>query len=120
MANKPQTLSQGQKEEVVKVIRNQVLTWTLTALAILTAITGVGLWQIKGHVETKMEAMVASQFEDPKIHQIVEEAAAKRANQLMREQIQPEVDRFKTEITNRLSELDILVSKTKGLEKQSQ
>jgi seryl-tRNA synthetase len=92
----------------------------VTALAILTAITGVGLWQIKEHVEKKMEVMVAGQFEEPKIHQIVEEAAATRANQMMREQIQPEVDRFKTEISNRLSELDKLVSKTKDLEKQSQ
>ncbi len=120
MANKPQTLSQGQKDEVIRVIRNQVLTWTLIFLAILTGITGVGLWQIKEHVENKMEALVASQFEEPKIHQVVEEAAATRANQILREQIQPDVDRFKTEITNRLSELDMLLAKTKDLEKQSQ
>ena len=63
---------------------------------------------------------MASQFEEPKIHQIVEEAATTRASKIMQEQIQPEVDRFKTEITQKLSELDQLVSQTKELGKQSQ
>jgi len=120
MSNKPQTLSQGQKAEVLKIIRSQVLTWMLTSLAILTGIAGVGLWQIKEHVERKMESLVASQFEEPKIHQVVEEAAATRASKMMQEQIQPDVDHFKAEISQRLSELDQLVSKTKALEKQTQ
>jgi hypothetical protein len=67
MANKPQTLSQGQRAEVVKIIRNQVLAWTLVAFAIVTGITGVGLWQIYSHVQKNMENLVARQFEEPRI-----------------------------------------------------
>jgi hypothetical protein len=39
MANKPQTLSQGQKEEVSKIIRNQVLAGALIIFALLGGIT---------------------------------------------------------------------------------
>jgi len=51
MSNKPQTLSQEQKEEVSKIIRNQVLAGALIIFALLSGITGIGLWQIKEHVE---------------------------------------------------------------------
>ncbi|MGD0350951.1 MAG: hypothetical protein ABSB84_11670 [Verrucomicrobiota bacterium] len=120
MANKPQSLSQGQQTEVTKILRKQVLTWTLTCLALLAGIMGVSLWQIKARVERNMESLVAAQFEEPRIRQIVQDAAATQATNVMLHQIQPEVDRFKAEITNRLAELEILVAKTKVLEQQSQ
>jgi hypothetical protein len=120
MANKPQTLSQGQRTEVVKIIRNQVLAWTLVAFAILTGITGVGLWQIYSRVQTKMENLVVRQFEEPRIKQVVQEVAATQATNIMLLQIQPEVARFKGEIAERLLELQRLVAKSKSLEEQSQ
>jgi hypothetical protein len=120
MANKPQTLSQGQRAEVVKIIRNQVLAWTLVAFAIVTGITGVGLWQIYSHVQKNMENLVARQFEEPRIKQIVQDVAATQATNIMLLQIQPEVARFKSEIAARLVELQALVAKTKSLEEQSQ
>ncbi len=120
MANKPQTLSQGQQAEVTKILRKQVLTWTLTGLALVGGIMGLSLWQIKVRVETKMESLVAAQFQEPRIQQIVQDAAANQATNMMIRQIQPEVDRFKTEIAQKLVELESLVSRTKALEQQSQ
>ena len=96
-----------------------MLTWILTGLAILTGITGVGLWQIKIRVEKRMETLVARQFEEPRIREIVQDVAAKKGTNILTAQIQPEVNRFKAEITQRLSELDGLVAKTKTLEEQS-
>lgn len=120
MGNKPQTLSQGQREEVTRILRSQVLTWTLTGLAILAGITGLSLWGIKVRVERKMESLVAKQFEEPRIQQTLQEVAATRARSLMQEKVQPEVERFKTEIAEKLKEIDLLVSRTRGLEQQSQ
>jgi len=120
MANKPQSLSQGQQTEVTKILRKQVLTWTLTGLALLGGIMGVSLWQIKARVESKMESLVAAQFQEPRIREIVQDAAAAQATNVMLHQIQPEVDIFKGEITQKLVELEALVTKTKALEQQSQ
>ncbi len=119
MAGKPQTLSQGQKEEVVSILRKQVVVWILIGLAILTGITGVGLWQIKKRVEAKMETLVAKQFEEPRIQKVVQRVAAERASTLLTEQVNPEVAKFKTEIANQLKDLHALVSRTQALEAQS-
>ena len=120
MAGKLQSLSQGQQAEVKKILRKQVLTWTLTGLALLGGIMGLSLWKIKARVEQKMESLVAAQFGEPRIRQIVQDAAATQATNVMLHQIQPEVDRFKAEIAQKLAELEILVAKTKALEQQSQ
>ena len=52
MAGKPQTLSQGQKDEVLSILRKQIIKWMLIGLAVLTSVTGLGLWQIKKRVES--------------------------------------------------------------------
>lgn len=119
MAGKPQTLSQGQKDEVVSILRKQVVTGIVIGLAVLTGVTGVGLWQIKSRVEAKMEKLVAKQFEEPRIQAIVREVAADRASTLMTEQITPEVARFKDEVAAQLKELHTIVAKTRELEEES-
>ena len=119
MVGKPQTLSQGQKNEVVSILRKQVVTWILIGLAILTGITGVGLWQIKKRVEAKMDKLVAKQFEEPQIQELVRQVAAERASALLTEQVNPEVAKFKTEIANQLKKLHTLVARTQQLEAQS-
>ena len=120
MSGKPQSLSEGQRSEVARIVRNQVLTWVLIGLAILTGITGVGLWQIYAHVKAKMETLVVKQFEEPTVRKTLQEVATAKASDLMVRQIQPEVDRFKTEIAKRLEDLQLLVSRTKTLEQQGQ
>jgi len=119
MVGKPQTLSKGQQDEVKSIVRKMVITWVLIGLAILTGVTGVGLWQIKARVEKKMETLVARQFEEPRIQTIVQEVASQRASALMTEQISPEVARFKTEVSAQLQELNSLVQKTRDLESES-
>lgn len=119
MAGKPQTLSQGQKEEVVKILRKQVVTWILVGLALLTSITGLSLWGIKNRLEKKMENLVAKQFEEPRIKSIVGKAAEGKAKELMAEQINPEVERFKDDIASKLAVLQSLVEDTKNLKSKS-
>jgi len=104
MANRPQSLSKGQQDEVVSIVNRKLLTYFLTALAIIGGVLGVGLWQIKERLENKMESMIAEQFKEPRIHQTVSEAAATKAQDLLIKQIQPEVDAFKVEIAKKTAE----------------
>lgn len=63
-----------------------------------------------------MEKMVAQQFEEPRIQQVVSDIAAKRASALMTEQITPEVARFKQDVSGELQEVQRVVDATRLLE----
>lgn len=106
MANRPQSLSKGQHDQVVSIFHTKLLFYFLTALAIIGGVLGVGLWQIKDRLEKKMESMIAEQFKESRIHQTVSEAAATKAQDLLIKQIQPEVDAFKVEIAKKTAEAD--------------
>jgi hypothetical protein len=106
MANRPQSLSKGQQEEVVRILHRRLLAYFLTALAIIGGVMGVGLWQIKERLEQKMESMIADQFQELRIRQTVSEVAATKAQDLLIKQIQPEVDAFKVEIGKKTAEAD--------------
>jgi len=119
MAGKPQKLTQGQKEEVVSILRKKVLCGVLTGFAILAGITGLSLWGIYHRVTAQMQTLVAKQFEEPRIQQIVQNAAAERASVLMTEQITPEVDDFKKKVNQQLQDLYVLVKKIQKLAAES-
>jgi len=53
-----------------------------------------------------METMIADQFQEPRIRQTVSDVAATKAQDLLIQQIQPEVDTFKTEIAKKTEEAD--------------
>jgi hypothetical protein len=119
MAGKPQTLSKGQEEEVIKILRKQIIAGLIIGLALLTGITGISLWGIKIRLENKMENLVAKQFEEPRIQTVVSNVAERKAERLLSEQINPEVERFKKEIASQLSDLRSLVKDTQELKSQS-
>jgi hypothetical protein len=119
MAKKSKTLTEDQKYEIGQIVRKQVLTGSLVILALLGGITGLSVWGIKTRIENKVEGLVTKQFEEPRIQEIVEKVAANQASILMSEQINPEVVKFKEEISKKLEELYQLVAKTRDLEGQS-
>ncbi len=119
MAGKPQTLSKGQRDEVVKILRKQVVTWVLIAIAVLTGVTGLSLWGIKSRLEKKLEILVAEQFEEPRIKAVVSDVAKNRAEALLSEQVKPDVERFKKEIASQIEDLKTLAIDTKKLKVQS-
>ena len=106
MANRPQSLSKGQRDEVVRIFHGRLLAYFLTSLAIIGGVLGVGLWQIKQRLESKMESMIADQFKEPRIHQTVSEVAATKAQYILMKQIQPEVDAFKDEIAKKTAKAE--------------
>jgi hypothetical protein len=119
MATKSKTLTEDQKSEVGQIVRKQVLAGSLVIFALLGGITGLSVWGIKTRIENKVEGLVAKQFEEPKIQEIVEKVAANQTSVLMSEQINPEVIKFKEEVSKKLEELYQLVAKTRDLEGQS-
>ena len=119
MVGQPQKLTKGQEEDVIRILRNKLLKWTVIGFTILAGLTGLSLWGIKERVETKMEKLVAKQFEEPRIQEVVRQVAADRASTLLSEQVNPEVAKFKTEIANQLKDLHALVVRTQDLEAQS-
>jgi len=117
MAGKPQKLSEGQKNEVVRLFWKKLLTWVLILFAILGGLAGLSLWEIKEGVEAKVEELVASRFEEPQIQKVVRQVAAERASVLMTEQIMPDVNNFKgdiasvsNELQGKMSQMEVLIS----------
>ncbi|MCK4825221.1 hypothetical protein KA005_56250 [bacterium] len=119
MVGKPQTLSKGQEDDVIRILRKKLLTWTLIGFTILAGLTGASLWGIMKRAETKMEILVSKQFEEPRIQEVVRQVAAERATTLMTEQMTPEVTKFKADVADQLKELHSLVTKTRELESES-
>ncbi len=101
MTGKPQNLSKGQQDDVIRILRKKLLAWVLICFTILAGLTGASLLGIMRRTEKKMEALVAKQFEVPRIQAVVSKVAAERASTLMTEQITPEVARFKTEVAKK-------------------
>jgi hypothetical protein len=120
MPGKPQTLSQGQKDEVTRILHVQAAKWLLVGLAVLTGVTGVGLWQVMKSVQKKMEAHVTAQFEEARIRSTVEAVASTKAASAIVREIQPEVDRFKADVNQKLANLQSLVAEAEELERNSQ
>jgi len=120
MAGKPQTLTKGQEDHVIRILRKKLLAWVLICFAILAGLTGASLWGIMRRAEAKMKTMVAQQFEEPRIQHVVRQVAANRASFLMSNQISPQVAKFKSDIANELQEAQSLVDKTRALEAEGQ
>ena len=106
MVGVPQKLSKGQEVDVIRILRNKLLTWTVVGFTILAGITGLSLWGIKERIEANMEKLVAAQFEEPRIQQVVRQVAAERASSLLAEQVNPEVTKFKADVQQELLEFN--------------
>lgn len=113
MAGKPQTLSKGQSEEVVAILRKQLLTWGLVFLAIFTAVTGLSLWGIKKRVENIAIQRIAKQFEEPYISALMKQVAEGQAKSILEQQVVPEVSRFKSEVGTQISDFDAYLKELK-------
>ena len=119
MAGRVQTLSNGQKKQVTGLLWRQILTISLIFLALLGGITGFSLWQIKCRLEKKLEILVAQQFEEPRIQKVVTSVAGAKAEVLLMQQIQPEVEKFKLEVNSQLKEIRSIVAKIETMKSQS-
>jgi hypothetical protein len=119
MAGKPQTFSKGQREEITSILRQQLLTGAVIFLTLLTGITGLSLWGIKRNLEKRLEALVAAQFDEPRVQEVVRKVASDQAKTLLTQQIEPQVAQFKANVSTQLSEMQKIVAETTELKKLS-
>jgi len=115
MAGKPQKLSEGQKKQVTWLLWKQILAVLLVILALL----GGSLWEIYERLGQKVETLVAKQFKEPRIQEVVNNVAATKAEALLIEQINPEVAKFKAEINSQIEEIRSIVARIETLKAQS-
>jgi|GEM_PF-2490780 len=107
MAAKNKALTEEQKQEIKHIVRIQAWIGLGIVFTLLSGILGYSLRDIKSHVEKKVEDLVAKQFEEPRIKEIVENAAKNKASALMSEQINPEVAKFKEDMAQKIIKADV-------------
>jgi archaellum component FlaC len=110
MAGVPQKLSDGQRNEVVSIVKRRLIVYAWTACTVLVAITGLGLLEIYSRVRSRLEDLVAEQFKEPRIKQVVTDAASTQAKSLLTEQIRPEVESFKSQVAQQSAEFKLVVA----------
>ena len=113
MVGKPQTFSKGQREELVTILRENLINmrkslikWIITILTILTCVTGLSLWGIKTRLENIVTQRIAKQFEEPYISDLMKQVAGGQAKSILEQQVIPEVETFKSEVGTKISDFD--------------
>jgi hypothetical protein len=116
MANRPQSLSKGQREEVEELVSSsqdhiekrltgRVAKIVSATVFILSVVFGVSLWQIKKMVEEELRKHLAEsikkEFKTERIKQTVTEVAKERATELLRNEIDPNIEEFKRDLAKR-------------------
>lgn len=104
----PQKLSEDQREEVSRILRKKIIASGLIFFAVLAGVTGYSLWDVYSRLKNHLESLVAKQFEEPRIQAVVSNVAQTKAKELLIQQINPEIERFKNQITSQLSNLKTL------------
>jgi translation initiation factor 2 alpha subunit (eIF-2alpha) len=106
MVGRPQILTDGQRKQVTKILWKQILTVSLIGLALLGGIMGYSLREIYQRLEHKLETLVAKQFEEPRIQEVLTNVAETKAEALLIEHINPVVEKFMAEISNKLQVME--------------
>jgi len=114
MVGKPQTLSKGQTEEVVSIFRKKLFTWGLAFLTIFTGVTGLSLWGIKEQLENIAIQRIAKQFEEPNISSLMRQVAEQQSKSILKKQVNPEVTRFKNEVSSKIDEFEKYLTELKA------
>jgi hypothetical protein len=119
MAGRPQSFTKGQRDEIKSILRHQLLVGAVMFVTLLSGITGLSLWGIKVKLEKRLETLVAAQFQEPKVQQVVQEAAKTQATKLLNDQINPEVDKFKRDVAEKVAGVSAAVSEINQLKSAS-
>jgi hypothetical protein len=96
-----QKVHESLRNEVNELIKQQFFKW----VKVILLFTGGGIiglyFFVFWSVGKTVNYLVSKQFEEPRIQQITREAASERASMLLERQIQPEVEKFKQDISEK-------------------
>jgi vacuolar-type H+-ATPase subunit I/STV1 len=110
------SLSSEQVKQLAKQVRKEFRNSLIFWLGIASLIFGFGLLQAYrsavGQMQEFFVQRISEEFQQPKIHETVQEVAVSTAQQILVEEIQPEVDKFKAESESAIQETKELVNAT--------
>ena len=100
------TLSSQQLKLIWKYVRKKFIMGAIIWGGIVSLIFGIGLYQVyctaMNSTEDFIKDKINKEFEEPRIRKTVSDVAALTAEDLMRDEITPEVENFKDEIQRTL------------------
>jgi hypothetical protein len=103
----PERLSAGQIRDAQGILGKQVLKWASAFGAVFAIAIGTSLYSLFVSVHSKTEShlikQVATQFEEPRIRQILEDVATNQAALVIQSQINPQVAEFREKLESKLS-----------------
>jgi hypothetical protein len=89
--------------------------------SLLLALFGVSYPTIRAKVEEIVTSQIAQKFADPRIRETFQEVAENQASKMLRNEIQPEVTRFRDETTTQVQNFQVFLDNLKAdLQKEYQ
>ena len=121
-----QPLTPEQQQQLLRALTTRVARYIFGGFSLLTVISVVTiLWSIKdlySGAVTRLEQMltdrVAAEFDQARVAQTVEQVAGKEAQQILRDQVQPELERFRKETAESLKEIKGARERTLAIEQE--
>ena len=94
---------------ISKHVRKELLKTTLFWFGIISLVIGIGLWQVyqgaTKQIQDILVQRISEEFEQPKINKTIQDVASSDAQRIIRDEIQPEVVRFRSQIESDTQEL---------------
>lgn len=101
-------LTPKQVKQISRQFRKEFITGLLLWIGLLSLVFGVGLLQIYQSAIQRIKILiterVSKEFEQPMIRETVQSVASRNAEQILLQEIRPEVDKFKNEIQKPIDE----------------
>jgi hypothetical protein len=95
--------------------------WWITLPVVYLALFGVSYYRIQTGLQELLISRVAKQFEEPRIRETFQEVAENQASKMLRNEIQPEVTRFRDETTTQVQNFQVFLDNLKAdLQKEYQ
>ena len=110
---KGQELSPTIIKQIRRQIRKGLFKPVITWLGVLSLVFGVGLWQAYLGATKQLQGLlverISLEFEQPRIRQTIRDVASENTKELLKNEIQPEVVKFKAEIGSDLKKIQTIV-----------
>jgi len=104
-------LSAVEEKKVISGLKRNVIRDILFLAGALAVIIIIGLWIISGGLEKITLERIAKQFEEPRIQALLQDVAKMKTTDLMQRQADPELKRFRKELSERVEEFGQFQSK---------
>jgi len=101
-------------DQIAKQVWKKLKVRIFTVLGVLSLVFGYGFlqayWGATKQLQELLNQKISQQFESSKIHDTVQEVAKNKAQQILEDEIRPEVINFKTEVKSQMGQLSPLAS----------